>query len=173
MMRNASLAAEGIGPSMPVVDGMPELSMSLFLKLRTFNMTWNRRLTEFLRESWKLEVNEALALIVAENNPLTGQADIGVHLNLHPNVMVVLARRLRKRRLIAIKEHPHDGRKLIITLTPHGLEIVREIRSRYPEILDQVISLGPADRRRLDDLVTLIVNSEVSHKTSGTTQEST
>jgi DNA-binding MarR family transcriptional regulator len=113
---------------MPDLDSMPTLSLSLFIKLRALNSFWNRRIAEFLWQRWKLEVNEALALIVAENDPLTNQAAIGAVLNLHPNAMVGLVRRLHKRRLIAVKAHPHDGRKLTVSLTPRGLEIVRKIR---------------------------------------------
>ena len=36
---------------------------------------------------------------------------------------------------------------------------MRQVRSRNPEILDLSVSIGPEERRRLDELVTLIINS--------------
>ena len=145
---------------MPDLDSMPTLSLSLFIKLRALNSFWNRRIAEFLWQHWKLEVNEALALIVAENDPLTNQAAIGAVLNLHPNAMVGLVRRLHKRRLIAVKAHPHDGRKLTVSLTPRGLEIVREIRVQHSEILDWALPVDIDQRRRLEEVVTKILNGE-------------
>jgi DNA-binding MarR family transcriptional regulator len=148
---------------MPDLDSTT-LSLSLFIKLRTLHSYWNRRLAEFLWQHWKLEVNEALALIVAENDPLTNQAAIGAVLNLHPNAMVGLVRGLHKRRLIAVKAHPHDGRKLTITLTPRGLEIVREMRVRHSEILDWALPLDVDERRRLEETATRVLNGDFAHE---------
>ena len=152
---------------MPDLDSMPTLSLSVFIKLRALNSFWNRRIAEFLWQHWKLEVNEALALIVAENDPLTNQAAIGAVLNLHPNAMVGLVRRLHKRRLIAVKAHPHDGRKLTVSLTPRGLEIVREIRVQHSEILDWALPVDIDQRRRLEEVVTKILNGEFQVSTLG------
>lgn len=73
-----------------------------------------------------------------------------------PRVLNLL-RRLRPR-LITAKQHPHDGRKITVTLTPQRLDIVRQVRARNREILASSVSIGPEERRRLDELVTLIIN---------------
>jgi DNA-binding MarR family transcriptional regulator len=138
---------------------LPTLSLLLFMKLRVFQSYWTTRASEFLLDHWKLEITEAMSLMVADNDPLTSQADIGAHLSLHPNSMVALVRRLRRRRLIAISRHPKDHRKQIITLTPRGLEIAREIRARYPEILAYGLGLGPEDLVHLDALITSAINA--------------
>ena len=138
---------------------MPTLSLVLFMKLRAFHSDWTKRSAEFLFDHWKLEPSEAMALMVADNDPLTSQADIGGLLSLHPNSMVALGRRLRRWRLIAVRRHPKDHRKQTITLTPRGLEIARDIRARYAEILAYALYLGPEDLQRLEELITKSIDT--------------
>jgi hypothetical protein len=65
------------------------------MKLRVFSSMCTKRLAEFVHDRWRLELNEAMALMVADNDPLTSQADIGAALGLHPNVVVALVKRRR------------------------------------------------------------------------------
>ena len=148
----------GKGRIMPDADLMSMQSLSIFMSLQAFDSVWNDRLGEFVRDHWDLRVNDLLALIMAGNGPLTSQVEIGQTLLLHANVMVAIMKRLRKRNLVVVKPHPLDRRKQIIVLTAKGRHICRDVRIHHAEITRMALPLGPAERRRLVNLTTSVIN---------------
>jgi DNA-binding MarR family transcriptional regulator len=148
----------GKGRVMPDVDLLPTLSLSIFMDLQVFDSIWNDRLGEFVRDHWDLRVNDVLALIIADSDPLTSQGEIGHKLLLHANVMVAIMKRLRKRNLVIVKPHPHDRRKQIIVPTAKGRHICREVRIHHAEMIRWALPLRSADRRRLANLTTSVIN---------------
>jgi DNA-binding MarR family transcriptional regulator len=143
---------------MPDVDLMPTLSLSIFMSLHVFDSIWNDRLGEFVRDHWGLRVNDVFALIIIDSDPLTSQVEIGHKLFLHANVMVAIVKRLRMRNLVIVKPHPHDHRKQIIVLTAKGRHICREVKIHHAEMTRLALPLGPAERRRLANLTTSVIN---------------
>lgn len=90
-----------------------------------------------------------------------GMLELGVHLGLDKSSMTGLVGRAEKRGLVRRSPSPHDGRAVLVSLTPRGQELVErgvaEIGRRITELTDH---LTAAERAELTRLATALVRAE-------------
>lgn len=89
-----------------------------------------------------------------------GMAELGTHLGLDKSSMTGLVTRAEKRGLVTRAPSPHDGRAVLVSLTPLGRALTdrcaAEISARITALTDQ---LAPAQATRLTELATALVHA--------------
>jgi DNA-binding MarR family transcriptional regulator len=97
-----------------------------------------------------------LNLLAAHEGRMDQAALVDLLLVGKSSISIVLNRMVRDE-LIKRKEHPKDRRQVVLTLTPKGRALWREISPRYEASVEKVFGSLPATRRKqfLDDLKVL------------------
>jgi MarR family transcriptional regulator, lower aerobic nicotinate degradation pathway regulator len=89
-----------------------------------------------------------------------GMLELGSHLGLDKSSMTGLVARAEKRGLVLRSPSPHDGRAVLVSLTPLGRQLTErcttEIGRRITELTD---ILSPAGLDRLTELATSLVHA--------------
>lgn len=120
-----------------------------------------RRAQQLHQAAWNAQVSTATtsvqfaALSVLANRPGASQADLGAELDLDRSTIADLVRRMLGRGLITRTGDPVDGRRKILTLTPEGDEVLRDLQPRV-EALEPVLT-GGLDRTEAAELRRLLM----------------
>lgn len=82
-----------------------------------------------------------------------GMLELGTHLGLDKSSMTGLVGRAEKRGLVQRSPSPHDGRAVLVTLTPAGRELTEqcaaEVSRRITELTESLTAARIADLTRL------------------------
>ncbi|GAA1367474.1 MarR family winged helix-turn-helix transcriptional regulator [Streptomyces beijiangensis] len=106
----------------------------------------------------ELSVIQIRLLGILRDRPAAGMLDIGTHLGLDKSSMTGLVSRAEKRGLVLRTPSPHDGRAVLVSLTPVGRELTTrctaEISHRITGLTER---LTAAQRTQLTELATTLV----------------
>ncbi|MCX4744282.1 HEAT repeat domain-containing protein [Kitasatospora sp. NBC_01287] len=90
-----------------------------------------------------------------------GMLELGRHLGLDKSAMTGLVSRAEKRDLVERSPSPHDGRAVLVSLTPHGRQLTdrctAEITSRVTELTGHLTAGQRTQRTQLTRLATALV----------------
>ena len=92
-----------------------------------------------------------------------GMLELGAHLGLDKSSMTGLVRRAEKRGLVRRAPSPHDGRAVLVSLTPRGRKLVDEGVAEIGRRITALTGhLSAAERAELTRLATALVRAEPS-----------
>lgn len=92
-----------------------------------------------------------------------GMLELGAHLGLDKSSMTGLVGRAEKRGLVQRSPSPHDGRAVLVALTPEGRRLTTECGADITRRVTALTApLPPAQRTALTLLATTLVNPPTS-----------
>lgn len=104
---------------------------------------------------------EFSVLSVIRHNPGITSRQLCACLGLLPPNLVTMLNQLGQRDLVARQPHPHDGRAISLSLTPHGLALMNQAEATaYQLELDATASLTDAQRATLKKLLRMVYAPE-------------
>jgi DNA-binding MarR family transcriptional regulator len=119
-----------------------------------------RRAVQVLNVLWIEQVSQTItspqfaALNALYNEPNLDQRTLGQRVSLDRSTMAEVVSRLCDRGLINSGRDPRDGRRKTITLSPKGLQVVRQLIPRARALRDRFVA--PLDERQRSDLLCLL-----------------
>jgi DNA-binding MarR family transcriptional regulator len=116
------------------------------------------QLVRAVRTTDTLPPGEAAALGTLDREGPRTTADLAQRRGIRHQSAAKAVKELSARGLVRAEPHPSDGRKLLLHLTPTGRARLEEDRGRRADWLAAAIEseLTPAERRQLDDCVSLL-----------------
>ncbi|HVV07714.1 MarR family winged helix-turn-helix transcriptional regulator [Amycolatopsis sp.] len=89
-----------------------------------------------------------------------GMLELGAHLGLDKSSMTGLVSRAEKRGLVRRAPSPHDGRAVLVSLTPQGKRLTEEATAEISRrVFELTGCLAPGERAQLTELATALVRS--------------
>jgi DNA-binding MarR family transcriptional regulator len=102
---------------------------------------------------------QALAVLEGAPGPLTPN-EISAHLHLTSGSVTTLLDGLERRGLIGREQHPEDGRKVLVSITPQGRALVDEYLPETVAIQTALLSaLSDDELVRLNDYLQAVLTS--------------
>ncbi len=94
-----------------------------------------------------------------------GMQELGVHLGLDKSSVTGLVARAEKRGLVRRTPAAHDGRAVLVSLTPAGRELTERCGAEIgARVLALTEGLSDEERTELTRLVTAVVDGESGHR---------
>jgi DNA-binding MarR family transcriptional regulator len=119
-----------------------------------------RRAVQVMNLLWDEEVSHVItspqfaALNALYSEPNLDQRTLGLRISLDRSTMAEIVSRLSGRGLIQTARDTRDGRRKTITLTPRGLQTVRQLIPRTHAMTARLV--GSLDLRQRDELLRLL-----------------
>lgn len=120
--------------SLSPLNLLPGVSFSVMFRLLLVSRICRRRAAAFLRKNYGLEPNLFLILLAASEGHLQ-QGMLAKGLGINKNTMVFLIDKLELRKLIKRVPNPDNRRERFVECTLKGMQVVRETKANYPEIV--------------------------------------
>jgi DNA-binding MarR family transcriptional regulator len=132
----------------------------LHLKLRRFDIILARRLNRYLQVRTDLDRVE-LSVLVTASEEERSQIEIANLLEIHPNVMTQIVRRLVKLRYAERQKDRKDRRRLLLVPSPAGISLVKRIKRNSGQLLRVLLHpLSDEQIEQLEALVTKLVDGQ-------------
>src|SRR3954447_10415233 len=130
---------------MTYAKDMPAVDTALASELRTTVMRLARRLRN-QRTDDTLSLSQIAALgTLVRHGPLT-PSELAAHERVQPPSMTRLVAKLEEAGLVTRTDHPTDGRQVLVSISPAGMQMIKADRQRRDAWLAQRIrDLPPED----------------------------
>jgi DNA-binding MarR family transcriptional regulator len=122
---------------------------ALASELRTSLMRLVRRLRQ-MRADTSLSLGQLSALGTLDRHGPMTPGDLAAHERVQPPSMTRVVNALEESGYVTRTKHPSDGRQVVVTLAPPGVQLLKEDRRRREAWLAQRLrDLSPEDRELL------------------------
>jgi DNA-binding MarR family transcriptional regulator len=105
----------------------------------------------------ELSDTQLAALATLEKHTAMTPGELADHEKVQPPTMTRVIAALEERGLIRRMPHPTDRRQVLLTVTDHGRDVVRQVRQlREAWLARRLRDLTPADRAKLREAVPIL-----------------
>ena len=140
---------------MTYAKDMPD-DAALASELRTSLMRLARRLRQ-MRADTSLSLGQLAALGTLDRHGAMTPGDLAAHERVQPPSMTRMVNALEQAGYVTRSPHPSDGRQVVVSLAPAGLQVLKEDRRRREAWLAQRLrDLTPHERELLHEAAGII-----------------